>query len=94
MKYVVDEMIEDLAPMLRAEGIDCKTVHECIDGAHEKKRKIHDAEVRRFMIERRAKGENFTLITSDYDSWMQIKSDGLPVIFVQNVLRDYILNER
>jgi hypothetical protein len=90
MKYIADEMIEGLAEILRKDGIDCRTVHECIEGSLAKTRKIHDAEVRRFIKERKAQGEDFTLITCDYDSWMQIKADGLPVMYVQNVLRDYI----
>ena len=90
MKYMVDEMIEDLAAMLMKDNIDCRTVHEWIDGTREKNRKIHDAEVRKFILDRKAKGEEIALITNDYDSWMQIKTDALPVIYVQDVLRDYV----
>ena len=28
MKYIADEMIQDLAEMLKTDGIDCRTVHE------------------------------------------------------------------
>jgi hypothetical protein len=28
LKYMVDEMMEDLAKMLKDDGIDCRTVHE------------------------------------------------------------------
>jgi uncharacterized protein with PIN domain len=93
MKCIADEMIENLAVILRRDGVDCRTVHECIGGSRVKTRKIHDAEVRRFMNERKARGEDFTLITSDSHSWEQVKSDGLPAIYVQHVLREYVLNQ-
>ena len=90
MKYMVDEMIENLAPILREEGIDCRTIYEWIDGKRQKSRKIDDAEVRRFLRDRKQKGDEITLITSDRDSWRHVDVDEMPVIYVQNALKDYI----
>ena len=53
-------------------------------------KKIHDAELRKFLRERKEQGEDITLITADYDSWMHVKSDGLPVMFVPEIIRNYI----
>ena len=90
MKYMADEMIEDLAEMLKADGIDCRTVFEWIDGTKVKTRTIHDAEVRKFIQDRKNKGEEITLITKDHESWEQVSADGLPVIYVQNIVREFI----
>jgi hypothetical protein len=83
MKYMIDEVIEDLADLLKADGIDGRTVHEWIDGSKQKKRTIDDSEARKFLGDRRAKGEEITLITIDYGSWKQVSVDGLPVVYVQ-----------
>ena len=94
MKYMTDEMIEGLAVILKSDGVDCRTVHEWIDGTKEKKRKIDDAEIRIFIRNRKSKGEDITLITTDGNSWRQLAADGLPVIFVQDVLREYVRSLR
>lgn len=88
---MADEMIEDVAKILTEAGIDCRTPHEWMFGKKQKDgKKIHDAELRKFLQERKAEGEDITLITADYDSWMQIKSDGLPVMFVPEIIRNHI----
>ena len=90
MKYMADEMIENLAPMLRDEGLECKTVYEWIDGKKQKTRIIDDAEVRAFLKTRRQAGEEITLITLDRDSWRHLDVDGIPVIYVQSAIKEYI----
>lgn len=87
---MADEMIENLAPLLRAEGLDCRTVHEWIDGKKQKTREIHDAEVRKFLRDRKQQGEAITLITTDRDAWEHADVDNLSVIYVQNAIREYI----
>ena len=94
MKYMADEMLEELPEILRKDGIDCRTAHEWIDGAKQKKRVIKDYEIRKFLAKRRAEGEEITLITNDGDSWEQVQADGLPVIYVPNLVRAYILSKR
>lgn len=93
MKYMADEMLEDLPEVLKKAGIDCRTNYEWIDGTRSKKRVIGDHEVRRFIAGRRDQGEEITLITKDYESWKQIEADGLPVIYVPNLVRDHILGK-
>ena len=85
-------MLEKLAEVLREDGIDCRTVHEWIGGAKQKNRRIHDAEVRKFLEAHRKEGEEITLITNDEDSWRQVQADGLPVIYIPNLVRDYIVS--
>jgi hypothetical protein len=90
MKYMVDEMMENLAEMLKDDGIDCRTVHEWIRGTKVKQDKIHDADVRKFLLERKREGVEITLITTDSDSAEHVGVDGLPVIYVQRLVRDHI----
>ncbi len=93
MKYMTDEHLENLAPILREAGLDCQTVHEWILGAKQKKRKIKDAEIRKFIQAKKEKGEEITLITNDENSWEQVSADGLPVIYIPHVIRDLILSK-
>jgi hypothetical protein len=92
MKYMADEMFEELPDLLRKEGIDCRTVYEWIDGKKQKTRTIEDWEIRKFLAQKTNQGEEITLITKDEDSWKQIQADGLSVIYVPQVIRDFILN--
>ena len=88
---MTDEMMEDLAKQLRDDGIDCRTVHEWIDGVKQKTRKIEDYEVRRFLLNKKNQGDVVVLITKDYDSWKQVGADELPVIYVNEVIREHVL---
>jgi hypothetical protein len=49
MKYMADEMSEELPDLLRKEGVDCLTVYEWIDGKKQKTRTIEDWEIRKFL---------------------------------------------
>lgn len=91
MKYMADEMLEGLPELLKGTGIDCKTVFEWIDGAKQKKRKIEDWEIRKFIAKRRSEGEEIALITNDYENWKQVEADNLPVIYVPLLIRDHLL---
>ena len=91
MRFMVDEMLEGLPALLRERGIDCRTPYEWIDGTKEKKRTIKDWEIRKFLGKKRSLGEEVTLITTDSDSCEQVRADDLPVIYVPEVIRDYIL---
>jgi len=44
------------------------------------------------LAERKKQGEEITLITKDEDSWRQVKADGLPVIYVPQLVRDFVLS--
>ncbi len=94
MKFMADEMLEGLPALLREKGIDCRTPYEWIDGTKEKKRTIKDWEIRKFLGKKRAQGEDITLITADSDSCEQVRADDLPVIFVPEVIRDYVLRSQ
>lgn len=91
MEYMADEMLEGLPELMKDTGIDCKTVFEWIDGAKQKRRKIEDWEIRKFLAKRRSEGEEIALITNDYDNWKQVEADGLPVIYVPLLIKDYLL---
>ena len=91
MKFMADEMLEGLPALLRDRGIDCRTPYEWIDGTKEKKRTIKDWEIRKFLEKKRLQGEAITLITADSDSCEQVRADGLPVIYIPEVIRDYII---
>lgn len=91
MKYMADEMLEGLPEFLREKGIDCRTPYEWIDGTKEKKRTIKDWEIRKFLGHKKMRGETITLITTDGDSCEQVRADDLPVVYVPEVIRDYIL---
>jgi hypothetical protein len=91
MEYMADEMLEGLPEVLKDAGIDCKTVFEWIDGAKQKKRKIEDWEIRKFLAKRRSEGEEIALITNDYDNWKQVEADNLPVIYVPLLIRDCLI---
>ncbi len=93
MKYMADEMLEELPDLLRKEGVDCRTAYEWIDGKKQKTRVIEDWEIRKFLAERKKQGEDITLITKGEDSWKQIKADGLPVIYVPQIVRDFVLSK-
>jgi len=67
LKYIVGEMTENLTKILKNDGIDARTVHEWIRGSSVKQGKIHDPEIRKFLLERRKEGEEITLITMDGD---------------------------
>ena len=92
MKFMADEMLEGLPALLRQRGIDCRTPYEWIDGTKEKKRTIKDWEIRKFLSKKKSQGEDITLITTDGDSCDQVRADGLPVIYVPEVIRDYIVS--
>jgi hypothetical protein len=93
MKYMADEMLEGLPEFLREKGIDCRTPYEWIDGTKEKRRTIRDWEIRKFLGQKNAKGEAVTLVTIDGESCEQVRADDLPVIFVPELVRDYILSK-
>lgn len=92
MKYMADEMLEKVAKLLKDEGVDCRTAHEWIDGTKQKKRKIKDWEIRKFLADRRRQGEEITLITNDENNWEQVRADGLSVIYVPELIRDLVLS--
>ncbi len=94
MEYMADEMLEKLPEYLNGGGIVCRTVFEWIDGSKQKKRKIQDWEIRKFLASRKARGEDITLITNDEDSCKQVRADGLPVMYVPEVIREQILRSR
>jgi len=94
MKYMADEMLEELPQVLANVGIECKIVFEWIDGAKQKTRKINDSEIRKFLQQKQDEGEPVTLVTNDRDSYEQITADGLPVIYILNFIRDYLLNSK
>lgn len=91
MKFMADEMLEGLPALLREKGIDCRTPYEWIDGTKEKKRTIKDWEIRKFLGKKKSQGEEITLITTDSDSCEQVRADDLAVIYVPEIIRDYIL---
>jgi hypothetical protein len=93
MKYMADEMLEGLPEYLREKGIDCRTPYEWIDGTKEKKRTIRDWEIRKFLGQKKSEGEEITLITADRDSCEQVRADGLPVIYVPETIRDFIIGQ-
>lgn len=78
--------------MLRAKGIDCRTVHEWIVGTKQKTRIIEDWEVRKFLGDRMKEGEAITLITNDEDSMKQVRADGIQAIYLPELVRDYVLS--
>ena len=90
MKYMADEMLEKVADILRKDGVDCRTTHEWIEGTKQKKRKIKDWEIRKFMAESRSQGQDITLITNDENNWEQVQADGLSVIYVPELVRAFI----
>lgn len=92
MKYMVDEMLEELPDLLRKVGIDCRTAYEWIDGTKQKTRTIEDWEIRKFLAHKKSEGEEVTFITKDRESWKQIQADGLSVIYVPEVVRDFVLS--
>lgn len=94
MKYMADEMLEGLPELLREKGIDCRTAYEWIDGTKVKKRTITDSEIRKFLGQKKLNGDMITLITADRDSCEQVRADDLPVIYVPEVIRDFILNRQ
>jgi len=94
MKFMADEMLEGLPALLRENGIDCRTPYEWIDGTKEKKRTIKDWEIRKFLSQKKLQGDEIILITADGDSCEQIRADDLPVIYVPEVIRDYILRRQ
>ncbi len=93
MKYLADEMIEDLAKLLRDKGIDCRTVHEWIDGNKIKNRDINDDEIRAFIQSRKMEGVEITLVTSDRKSRTKSEKLGLQVLYVPEIIREYILRQ-
>lgn len=88
---MIDEMMENLAKLLREKGVNCRTVNEWIEGSKQKTRVHKDAEVRKFLLDRRKQGEVITLITTDGNLVEHAKVDELPVIYVQELVRDHIL---
>jgi hypothetical protein len=83
---MVDEMLEDLSEILKQNQFYCKTVNEWIEGSPEKLRKIHDPEIRGFLIKRKEAGEDITLITADRELAGHVDIDGLSVINVQKLV--------
>ena len=90
----MDEMLEKVPEYLKGTGVECTTIHESILGSKQKTRKVKDSEVRKFLAEQKAMGIEITLVTNDEESCNQIRADDLPVLYVPELIRDYILRKQ
>ena len=75
--------MENLAVMLKEDGIDCRTIHEWMHGTKAKEGKIPDAQVRKFLLDKKKEGVDITLITTDCDLAEHVNVDDLaPSLFL------------
>ena len=86
MKYMTDAQIANVAPVLRSAGIDCETVHKLMRGNENSQVKIEDPEIVQFLMKQRREGNEITLVCNDKDLAGHCKVQGLPVLFVPDLV--------
>ena len=91
MKYMTDAMLSGLAKELRAQGIDCETVHMRMLGNERSQESIGDHKILKFLTERKG---DVTLITADTKLANYCQEFGVPCIRVQDLVGRSILSKR
>ena len=87
MRYMTDAHLSGLAGELRAEGIDCETVHKLMLGNEDSRVKITDPEIVKFLS---SKSKSVTLITLDNELAEYCRALDIPVIRVQDLVSRHI----
>jgi hypothetical protein len=75
----------------RAKGIDCETVQTLMNKSEDSRISIKDSQIREFLLRKRVEGVSITLITNDEDLDSHCKIDGLPTIYVPELIANHIL---
>jgi hypothetical protein len=87
MKYMTDANISGLSKELKAQGIDCQTVHELMMNSNDTRVQIKDPEILKFL---HAQNKSITLITLDTELAEYCRAFEIPCIRVQDLVRDHI----
>lgn len=91
MRYMTDAQLSGLAKELRDKGVDCETVHKMMLGHEDSRVSIEDPDILKFLS---AKGGSVTLITLDNELAKYCARFGVPVVRVQDLVREHLERPR
>jgi len=86
---MTDGHLSGLAKELRGKGVKCETLQKLILGHEDSRVKISDPEIVKFLA---AKNKTIALITMDNELAEYCSSFEIPVIRVQDLVSQYILD--
>jgi predicted nuclease of predicted toxin-antitoxin system len=90
MRYMTDAQVANVARFLREHGIDCETVHMRMRGNENSQVSISDPEIVQYLMAERSRGSEIVLICNDIDLAGHCKVQGLPVMFVPEMILERV----